>query len=104
MGGVDQCIDIAVTNAYILHRASLPVSQRTKHDHKFFIRQLVRELLEASFAAVSMSSPMGRPPRSSVRAQHRLMQKEVLCYVQKSEGVEADRQAMCNMQGFSLLH
>lgn len=66
------CIDIATTNAYIHYRDSLPECEISKYDHKVFIGQLVRDLLNISSLAPPPSSPVGRPPRSSVRAEHRL--------------------------------
>ena len=66
------CIDIATTNAYILYRESLPSSQRSKYDHKKFLADLVNDLLSASMLTTPVVSPMGRCPRSDVRAPHRL--------------------------------
>ena len=65
------CIDIATTNASILYRERLSQSQRSKYDHKGYLRSLVQDLLSTS-STLSVTSPSGRPPRSDVRAQHRL--------------------------------
>ena len=65
------CIDIAATNAYILYRERLSQSQRSKYDHKGYLRCLVQDLLSTS-SALSVTSPSGRPPMSDVRAPHRL--------------------------------
>ena len=65
------CIDIATTNAYILYRERLSQSQRSKYDHKGYLRSLVQDLLSTS-STLSVTSPSGTPPRSDVRAPHRL--------------------------------
>ena len=61
------CIDTATTIAYILYRERLSQSQRSKYDHKGYLRSLVQDLLSTS-SALSVTSPSGRPPRSDVRA------------------------------------
>lgn len=78
------CIDIAVTNAYILYKETMPDISRSRYDHKAFVIELVRELLLAASVAPPLSSPVGRPYRSSVRASHRLAYQQdykycVLC-------------------------
>ena len=42
------CVDIAVTNAYLLHRQSLSQAQRSKNDHKNFVSSLVRQLTQTT--------------------------------------------------------
>ena len=51
------CIDIATTNAYILYRERLSQSQRSKYDHKGYLRSLVQNLLSTS-SALSVTSGM----------------------------------------------
>ena len=45
------CVDIAVTNAYILYKLSLAEDDRSKYDHKKFVSNLIDELVLASSEA-----------------------------------------------------
>lgn len=65
------CLDIAVTNAYILFRLSLPEDDRRRHDHKKFVCELVYALAAEGSDFMPVSK-RGRPAQSDIRAQHRL--------------------------------
>ena len=36
------CMDISVTNAYLLYKENLPVAQQSRYDHKRFVPKLVK--------------------------------------------------------------
>ena len=55
------------------HRSSMHVSQQSRHNYRFFISTLVKELLKAGSTARLMSRPVGRPFQCDARAQHRLI-------------------------------
>ncbi len=69
------CVDITVTNSYILHKLSLSGNDRSnyeqKSDHKNFVVDLINELADAGSVVPTVSPGRGRQPRS-VRAHHRL--------------------------------
>ena len=98
------CIDICVTNAYILYRESLPVEERNKCDHKTFVTELIKDL--ASYynsSATSTTNPAHRPARSDVRAPHRLQYQETYgycaaCKMQKRPYNKTDKYCIaCNV-------
>ena len=64
-------MDIAVTNAYILHKMSLSENDRSKHDHITFVVDLINKLADAGSVVPTLSPGQGRQS-SSVRALHRL--------------------------------
>ena len=53
-------MDIAVTNAYILHKMSLSENDSPKHDHKTSVADLINELADAGSVVPTLSTGQGR--------------------------------------------
>lgn len=58
------CVDISVTNAYILYEMALPESEKSKHDHKKFVASLINKLADAGSAVANLSPGSRKQPRS----------------------------------------
>ena len=60
------CIDICVTNAYIVYIIALPDTDKLKlkHEHKQFVASLINELADAGSVVTKLS------PGQGIRSQH----------------------------------
>lgn len=61
------CVDISVTNAYILYKMlykmALPESEKSKHDHKKFVASLIDELADAGSVVANLSPGSQKQPQ-----------------------------------------
>lgn len=64
-------VDIAVCNSYILYSESILEDERSRHTHRHFMELLTKQLARTT-GEVTVPSPLGHPPRSSVRATHQI--------------------------------
>ena len=64
-------VDLAVVNSFILYKAHLPANKAQLISQKQYRETLVQEL--CCFAEEELSISPGQPPKSTVRAQHRLI-------------------------------
>lgn len=64
-------VDIAVCNFYILYTESILEDERSRHTHRHFMELLTKQLARTT-GEVTVPSPLGHPPRSSVQATRQI--------------------------------
>ena len=80
------CIDICVTNAYILYRESLLLEERKVWSQNLFVTEFVKDCW------LIITSPAHRPARTNVRAHHRFQYQETYyAYCAACKGAHATK-------------